>query len=68
MWISLDNNLIFTRLAYMNIEITTHSRPDAFPSALRQKLRTTQTKVHHAGEETRTKVFISLRNKHSQLT
>jgi hypothetical protein len=47
-------------LAYMNIEITTHSRPDAFPSVLRQRLRTTQTKVHHADEETRTKVRIHI--------
>ncbi|KAG2101850.1 transcription factor S-II-domain-containing protein [Suillus discolor] len=31
--------------SYENIEITTRSHPDAFPSALRQK-RKTQTKVH----------------------
>lgn len=36
--------------AYENIEITTHSRPDAFPSALRQKLRKTQTKVHEGDD------------------
>jgi DNA-directed RNA polymerase I subunit RPA12 len=39
----------------MNIEITTHSRPDAFPSALRQKLRKTQTKIHE-GEAAQLKV------------
>ncbi|KAK0464814.1 transcription factor S-II-domain-containing protein [Armillaria novae-zelandiae] len=33
--------------SYENIQITTHSDPDAFPSALRQK-RKTQTK-HHEG-------------------
>ena len=33
--------------AYENIEITTRSHPEAFPSALRQK-RKTQTKVHEA--------------------
>ncbi|KAG1746886.1 transcription factor S-II-domain-containing protein [Suillus placidus] len=31
--------------SYENIEITTRSHPEAFPSALRQK-RKTQTKVH----------------------
>ncbi|KAI6107362.1 hypothetical protein EDD16DRAFT_1887102 [Pisolithus croceorrhizus] len=31
--------------SYENIEIVTHSHPDAFPSALRQK-RKTQTKIH----------------------
>ncbi|KAI9454722.1 hypothetical protein HD554DRAFT_2149904 [Boletus coccyginus] len=31
--------------SYENIEIITHSHPDAFPSALRQK-RKTQTKIH----------------------
>lgn len=35
--------------AYENIEITTRSHPDAFPSALQQK-RKTQTKTHHADE------------------
>lgn len=35
--------------SYENIEITTRSHPDAFPSALRQK-RKTQTKVHDADE------------------
>lgn len=35
--------------AYENIEITTRSHPDAFPSALRQK-RKTQTKTHEATE------------------
>ncbi|KIM81704.1 hypothetical protein PILCRDRAFT_821050 [Piloderma croceum F 1598] len=33
--------------SYENIEITTRSHPEAFPSALRQK-RKTQTKVHEA--------------------
>ena len=36
-------------LAYENIEITTRSHPDAFPSALHQK-RKTQTKTHNADE------------------
>ena len=40
--------------AYENIEITTRSHPDAFPSALQQK-RKTQTKAHNA-EEVRLKV------------
>lgn len=35
--------------AYENIEITTRSHPDAFPSALQQKRRT-QTKTHDAHE------------------
>ena len=35
--------------AYENIEITTRSHPDAFPSALQQK-RKTQTKTHNADE------------------
>ncbi|EIM91986.1 DNA-directed RNA polymerase, partial [Stereum hirsutum FP-91666 SS1] len=35
--------------SYENIEITTRSHPDAFPSALRQK-RKTQTKTHEATE------------------
>lgn len=35
--------------AYENIDITTRSHPDAFPSALRQK-RKTQTKTHEATE------------------
>ena len=35
--------------AYENIEITTRSHPDAFPSALQQK-RKTQTKTHRADE------------------
>ncbi|KAI0027267.1 transcription factor S-II-domain-containing protein [Vararia minispora EC-137] len=34
--------------SYENIEITTRSHPEAFPSSLRQK-RKTQTKVHEAG-------------------
>jgi hypothetical protein len=48
--------------AYENIEITTHSRPDAFPSALRQKLRKTQTKIHGGDEGLlRVRVTISFR-------
>lgn len=39
---------ILSIVAYENIEITTRSHPEAFPSALRQK-RKTQTKVHEAG-------------------
>jgi len=35
--------------SYENIEITTRSHPDAFPSALRQK-RKTQTVEHESGE------------------
>jgi len=35
--------------SYENIEITTRSHPDAFPSALQQK-RKTQTKTHNADE------------------
>ncbi|KDQ55003.1 hypothetical protein JAAARDRAFT_60445 [Jaapia argillacea MUCL 33604] len=35
--------------SYENIEITTRSHPDAFPSALRQKGKT-QTKIHEGGE------------------
>jgi len=35
--------------SYENIEITTRSHPDAFPSALQQK-RKTQTKTHRADE------------------
>lgn len=38
------------RTAYENIEITTRSHPDAFPSALRQK-RKTQTKQHAQGDQ-----------------
>lgn len=37
------------RAAYENIEITTRSHPDAFPSALRQK-RKTQTKTHEGSD------------------
>lgn len=40
--------------SYENIRITTHSHPDAFPSALRQK-RKTQTK-HHEGADQGTAV------------
>ncbi|KAK7008154.1 DNA-directed RNA polymerase subunit [Favolaschia claudopus] len=36
--------------SYENIEITTRSDPDAFPSALRQK-RKTQTKLHDSGNQ-----------------
>ncbi|KAF9015903.1 DNA-directed RNA polymerase I kDa polypeptide [Hymenopellis radicata] len=36
--------------SYENIEITTHSHPDAFPSALRQK-RKTQTKRHEGADQ-----------------
>ncbi|KAF8060881.1 DNA-directed RNA polymerase I kDa polypeptide [Lyophyllum atratum] len=36
--------------SYENIEITTRSHPDAFPSALRQK-RKTQTKLHEKGDQ-----------------
>ncbi|KAJ7596264.1 DNA-directed RNA polymerase I kDa polypeptide [Mycena floridula] len=36
--------------SYENIEITTRSQPDAFPSALRQK-RKTQTKIHEHGDQ-----------------
>ncbi|KAF8633178.1 hypothetical protein AX15_001477 [Amanita polypyramis BW_CC] len=36
--------------SYENIEITTRSHPDAFPSALRQK-RKTQTKKHDKRDE-----------------
>lgn len=36
--------------AYENVEITTRSHPDAFPSALKQK-RTTQTKLHDQGHQ-----------------
>lgn len=36
--------------AYEDIEITTRSHPDAFPSALRQK-RKTQTKHHETGDQ-----------------
>lgn len=35
--------------SYENIEITTRSHPDAFPSALRQK-RKTQTKTHEGSD------------------
>ncbi|KAI0047417.1 DNA-directed RNA polymerase I kDa polypeptide [Auriscalpium vulgare] len=35
--------------SYENIEITTRSHPDAFPSALRQK-RKTQTKAHEGSD------------------
>ncbi|TDL22283.1 DNA-directed RNA polymerase I kDa polypeptide [Rickenella mellea] len=35
--------------SYEDIEITTRSHPEAFPSALRQK-RKTQTKIHESGE------------------
>ena len=43
-------------IAYENIEITTRSHPEAFPSALRQK-RKTQTKVHE-GDAGRQKVLL----------
>jgi DNA-directed RNA polymerase I subunit RPA12 len=36
--------------AYENVTITTHSSPEAFPSALRQK-RKTQTKYHEKGDQ-----------------
>ncbi|KAI5897302.1 DNA-directed RNA polymerase I kDa polypeptide [Schizophyllum commune H4-8] len=36
--------------SYEDIEITTRSHPDAFPSALRQK-RKTQTKHHETGDQ-----------------
>ncbi|KAG6852559.1 hypothetical protein C0991_010931 [Blastosporella zonata] len=36
--------------SYEDIEITTRSHPDAFPSALRQK-RKTQTKMHEKGDQ-----------------
>ncbi|KAG6899228.1 hypothetical protein C0993_012098 [Termitomyces sp. T159_Od127] len=36
--------------SYENIEITTRSHPDAFPSALQQK-RKTQTKRHEKGDQ-----------------
>jgi DNA-directed RNA polymerase I subunit RPA12 len=42
--ISRDNERL-RETAYDNIEVTTRSHPDAFPSALKEK-RTTQTKVH----------------------
>ena len=42
-------NCIVFSTAYENIEITTRSHPDAFPSALQQK-RKTQTKTHNADE------------------
>ncbi|KAF4623571.1 hypothetical protein D9613_001558 [Agrocybe pediades] len=35
--------------SYENVVITTHSHPEAFPSALRQK-RKTQTKHHDTGD------------------
>jgi hypothetical protein len=37
-------------VAYEDVEITTRSHPDAFPSALRQK-RKTQTKLHAQGDQ-----------------
>ncbi|ESK95578.1 dna-directed rna polymerase i kda polypeptide [Moniliophthora roreri MCA 2997] len=36
--------------SYENIEVTTRSHPDAFPSPLRQK-RKTQTKSHDSGDK-----------------
>ena len=51
--------------AYENIEITTRSHPDAFPSALQQK-RKTQTKTHNA-DEIRLKVSEE-RKKNQRLT
>ena len=45
----MTGSIVIYSTAYENIEITTRSHPDAFPSALQQK-RSTQTKTHNADE------------------